>query len=317
MLKINLLKESGMRVVSSSFGRHRSYVVRAEGGTQGQHVVITGGNTGIGFQAAKTLTNKGYSATLACRNLDKAEAAKKAILQQVPNADIDVLELKLDNLQSVSDAAKKLLDSDKEIDVLLNNAGVMACPEMRTDDGFEYQLGVNHLGHFLFTQALLPKLTKSERASRIVNVSSAAHMFGNMDFDDLMFTKNNYDAWKAYGRSKLANVLFTYELSRQLKAKDNCTVNCLHPGVVKTELGRYMFPASNPISYIALPVFGLFAKTPEQGAETSIYLASAPEVEGISSKYYVDCKPTITSPVSYDSQVAQKLWDTSLELTKY
>eukprot|EP01024_Parvocaulis_polyphysoides_P039053 TRINITY_DN35272_c0_g1_i1.p1 TRINITY_DN35272_c0_g1~~TRINITY_DN35272_c0_g1_i1.p1 ORF type:complete len:313 (+),score=39.76 TRINITY_DN35272_c0_g1_i1:72-1010(+) len=257
---------------------------------QQQHVIITGASTGIGFETAKAMAKKGYSTTLACRDLQRAQDAKIKILEDTPDADVELLELKLDNLQSVSDATKKLLDSEKEIDVLINNAGVMACPEMQTDDGFEYQLGVNHFGHFLFTYGLLPKLRKRDKKTRIVNVSSAAHVFGDMDFDDLNFRKTKYDGQKAYGRSKLANVLFTYELTKRLNADDNCTVNCLHPGVVATELGRYMFPEDKGINKYLLRGIQMFFKKPEEGAQTTIYLASSPEVENESSNYYRDCK---------------------------
>eukprot|EP01024_Parvocaulis_polyphysoides_P016022 TRINITY_DN170_c0_g1_i4.p1 TRINITY_DN170_c0_g1~~TRINITY_DN170_c0_g1_i4.p1 ORF type:complete len:318 (-),score=35.71 TRINITY_DN170_c0_g1_i4:167-1120(-) len=282
-----------------------------------KHVVITGGNTGIGLETAKVLAMKGYSTTLACRNLDKAKAAQRKIIDEVPNAEIDVLELKLDNLQSVQDAASKLLDSQKQIDVLLNNAGVMACPEMKTDDGFEYQLGVNHLGHFLFTNKLLPKIQENTNGCRIINVASSAHLFGEMDFNDLMFSKKRYDPWRAYGQSKLANILFTYELSRMLQGKAiRCTANCLHPGVVGTELARYIFPTSTPFYDVVNNITKLFVKTPEQGAETSIYLATSPQVQGVSSKYYVDSKPAASSFASYDTKMAKQLWEVSQELTK-
>eukprot|EP01023_Acetabularia_acetabulum_P015117 TRINITY_DN17333_c1_g1_i1.p1 TRINITY_DN17333_c1_g1~~TRINITY_DN17333_c1_g1_i1.p1 ORF type:complete len:335 (-),score=52.52 TRINITY_DN17333_c1_g1_i1:96-1100(-) len=282
----------------------------------GKHVVITGANSGIGLQTAKVLAEKGFSTTLACRDLQRAKVAKNIILEETPGADVDILELKLDNLQSVSDAAKYLMDSDKDIDVLINNAGVMGCPYMQTEDGFEYQLGVNHLGHFLFTQGLLPKLRNNSKKSRVVNVASAAHVFGKMDLDDLDYQKNKYDAWKAYGRSKLANIMFTYGLASRIKASDICTVNCLHPGVVSTELGRYMFPEDGVLSKILMSGVRRFFKTPEQGALTTIYLAASPEVENITSKYYKDCKADISSPQSYDAQAYDKLWEVSVEQTQ-
>ena len=163
---------------------------------------------------------------------------------------------------------------------------------------------------------LLPLLTDPKRPSRIVNVSSAAHMFGHMNFEDLQSTQN-YDAWRAYGQSKLANVLFTYQLAKLLPADSNTTVNTLHPGVVNTELGRYLLPDQPAWWQIPL-VNGLnaFTLTPEQGAATSIYLASSPEVEGVTGKYYDKCKPIVSSKESYDAEVARKLWDTSAELVE-
>eukprot|EP01025_Chloroclados_australasicus_P012367 TRINITY_DN15687_c1_g1_i1.p1 TRINITY_DN15687_c1_g1~~TRINITY_DN15687_c1_g1_i1.p1 ORF type:complete len:349 (+),score=38.19 TRINITY_DN15687_c1_g1_i1:77-1048(+) len=280
-----------------------------------RHVVITGCNTGIGFETAKALSYKGFSTTLACRDTDKAQAAKQQILEAVPEADVDILELKLDNLSSVSDAAKKLLDSEKEIDVLINNAGVMGCPEMLTDDGFEYQLGVNHFGHFLFTYCLLPKLLYNSNSTRIVNVASEAHVFGELDLNDLLYKQKKYDGWKCYARSKLANILFTYELARMIKAENKCTVNCLHPGLVATDLGRHMFP-NTPWNNFVLRLASPFFKAPSKGAQTTIYVASSPEVEGVTSKYYKDCKAATSSPASYDGLVSAQLWERSLEMTK-
>eukprot|EP01023_Acetabularia_acetabulum_P038746 TRINITY_DN370_c1_g1_i5.p4 TRINITY_DN370_c1_g1~~TRINITY_DN370_c1_g1_i5.p4 ORF type:complete len:194 (-),score=28.14 TRINITY_DN370_c1_g1_i5:626-1207(-) len=169
---------------------------------------------------------------------------------------------------------------------------------------------------FLFTNQLLPKLQQNGKGSRIINVASSAHLFGEMNFDDLMFEKRNYDAWRAYGQSKLANILFTYELSRKLQGKTRCTVNCLHPGVVATELARYILPNNFPFYDVVNNVSKLFTKTPEEGALTSIYLASSPEVQGVSSKYYVDSKPSASSFASYDTNMSKQLWDVSLELTK-
>eukprot|EP01024_Parvocaulis_polyphysoides_P028316 TRINITY_DN2562_c0_g2_i1.p1 TRINITY_DN2562_c0_g2~~TRINITY_DN2562_c0_g2_i1.p1 ORF type:complete len:245 (-),score=21.69 TRINITY_DN2562_c0_g2_i1:182-916(-) len=232
-----------------------------------KHVVITGGNTGIGFETAKALSKKGYSITLSCRNLYKAENAKYSITSQIPEADIDIVQLKLHNLQNVADVANQLLDSEKQIDVLLNNAGVFACPYQLTDDGIEYQQGVNHFGHFLFTQILLPKLVGNKNGSRIINVTSAAHLNGSMDFNDLMF-KKGYNRFLAYYRSKLENVLFTYELARRLRDKPRCTVNCLHPGVIGTEIWKYSLPEFLPFRQQVLDLAISSMKMPQQGAET-------------------------------------------------
>lgn len=192
----------------------------------------------------------------------------------------------------------------------------MACPKMETKDGFEYQLGVNHLGHFLLTNMLLPLV--NTQGGRIISVASAIHLLPGttINFDDLQSTKE-YDPWKAYAQSKLANVLFAYELSRRV-ATTGITVNALHPGVVATELGRYLLPDSQdsaPWWSTALVSFAKnFALTPEQGAKTSVYLASSAEVAGVTGKYFDNCKPTTSSKVSYDADMARRLWDVSSEL---
>lgn len=279
--------------------------------------LVTGGNTGIGYQTSLSLAKQGYYVVLGCRNKDKAEAARDSIKAAVPGCKgVEVAVFDLADLASVRAWASRAQDFGLPLDLLVNNAGVMACPEMRTKDGFEYQLGVNHLGHYLLTNMLLPLMSGTGRPSRIVNVSSAAHMFGHMNFDDLQSTKS-YDAWKAYGQSKLANVLFTYELARRLPAGGETTVNALHPGVVNTELARYLLPEEPAWWQIPL-MYGMkaFTLTPEQGAATSIYLASSPEVEGVSGKYFDKCKPIISSKESYDNEVAAKLWNVSAELVE-
>lgn len=277
--------------------------------------LITGANTGIGFETAKALLQKDYYVVLGCRDTQKAEAARGKLKQLVPQArGIEVATFDLADLGSVRAWAQRAQDFGLPLDVLVNNAGVMACPQMQTKDGFEYQLGVNHLGHFLLTNMLLPLLSNPDRPSRIVNVSSAAHYFGRIDFDDLQSTRG-YQPWKAYGQSKLANVLFTYELARRLPPAANCTANTLHPGVVNTELARYLLP--DQTAWWQQPLIQIsqaFALTPEQGAQTSIYLASSPEVEGLSGKYYDKCRPVSSNKESYDLGVAKRFWDVSAEL---
>lgn len=291
----------------------------AGGSPAGEHnhkvALITGANTGIGFETAKTLLQKGYYVVLGCRDKAKAEAARAQLRQLVPAAaGVEVATFDLADLCSVRDWAKRAQDVGAPLDVLVNNAGVMACPQMATKDGFEYQLGVNHLGHFLLTNMLLPLLSTPDRPSRVVNVSSAAHYFGRIDFDDLQSARG-YQPWKAYGQSKLANVLFTYELARRLPPTASCTANTLHPGVVNTELARYLLP--DQTAWWQQPLIEIskaFALTPEQGAQTSIYLASSPEVEGLSGKYYDKCRPVSSSKESYDLDVARRFWDVSAEL---
>lgn len=199
------------------------------------------------------------------------------------------------------------LKEEPRLDVLINNAGIFQCPYMKTEDGFEMQFGVNHLGHFLLTNLLLG-LLKSSAPSRIVVVSSKLYKYGDINFDDLN-SEQSYNKSFCYSRSKLANILFTRELARRLEGT-NVTVNVLHPGIVRTNLGRHIH-----IPLLVRPLFNLvswaFFKTPVEGAQTSIYLASSPEVEGVSGRYFGDCKEEELLPKALDESVARKLWDIS------
>ncbi|KAG9486170.1 hypothetical protein GDO78_008972 [Eleutherodactylus coqui] len=196
---------------------------------------------------------------------------------------------------------------EPRIDVLINNAGVFQCPYTKTEDGFEMQFGVNHLGHFLLTHLLLG-LLKSSAPSRIVVVSSKLYKYGEINFDDLNSEKS-YSRSFAYSRSKLANILFTRELARRLEGS-GVTVNVLHPGIVRTNLGRHI-----NIPVLVKPLFNVvswaFFKSPVEGAQTSVFLASSPEVEGVSGKYFGDCKEEELLPKAMDDLVARKLWDIS------
>lgn len=200
-----------------------------------------------------------------------------------------------------------LVEEEPRLDVLINNAGIFQCPYMKTEDGFEMQFGVNHLGHFLLTNLLLG-LLKSSAPSRIVVVSSKLYKYGDINFEDLN-SEESYNKSFCYSRSKLANILFTKELAHRLEGT-NVTVNALHPGIVRTNLGRHIH-----IPLLAKPLFNLvswaFFKTPLEGAQTSIYLASSPEVEGVSGRYFGDCKEEELLPKALDEAVARKLWDIS------
>ncbi|KXZ49023.1 hypothetical protein GPECTOR_23g111 [Gonium pectorale] len=271
---------------------------------------------GIGYETAKALASQGLSVTIGCRDSAKAGTALQRIREAVPSARVDSVALDLADLTSVRDCAKRVLDSGVQYDVWINNAGVMACPKMSTAQGFEYQLGINHLGHFALTTEVLPGLQAADKPVRIINVASAAHQFGKIDFNDLM-RDQKYDAWEAYGQSKLANIMFTYELARRLGPGSKVTANCLHPGVVKTELGRYMIADGQKTWYMPLLLegFKVFMLEPEQGAATSIHLASQPDLASETGKYYVSCRRAVSSNDSYDREVAAKLWERSVELT--
>lgn len=248
---------------NNSLRRASPSAVKAEAGGSSKKdktVLVTGANTGIGLVAAKDLAGQGYDVVLGCRDASKAKAALAAVRGaaapgvsvSLPNNDSALLDLS--SLESVRDFSAAVLDAGKPLHVLLNNAGVMALPRRETTkDGFEYQLGVNHVGHAALTWRLLPLLletaadAKDAAAVRVVTVASSAHQFGKIDFADLN-CEESYSAWGAYGQSKLANILFAYELARRTATAPGSTrftSNALHPGVVKTELARYLFGKKN------------------------------------------------------------------------
>lgn len=207
---------------------------------QGKTIIVTGGNSGLGYESVKAFAQKGAKVILACRNLAKGEKAKSDILSEKPKGDIQVMQLDLANLASVKTFAEQFKQQNKQLNVLLNNAGIMATPNIKTDDGFEAQIGTNHLGHFALTAHLLP-LLKATPMSRVVNVSSLAHKGGKMDFDDLMFEKGRkFKPMSAYGQSKLANLLFTYELQRFFETNNiDCIATAAHPGGSNTRLANH------------------------------------------------------------------------------
>lgn len=298
-------------------------VLRLHGGgdadlMRGKTVLITGANSGLGRATAAELLRLGARVIMGCRDRARAEEAAGQLRRELggPGADdaagagpgeLVVRELDLASLRSVRAFCRQLLQEEPRLDVLINNAGVFQCPYMKTEDGFEMQFGVNHLGHFLLTNLLLG-LLKSSAPSRIVVVSSKLYAYGDINFEDLN-SEQSYNKRFCYSRSKLANILFTRELARRLEGT-NVTVNVLHPGVVRTNLGRHIH-----IPLLAKPLYNLvswaFFKTPLEGAQTSIYLASSPEVEGVSGKYFGDCKEEELLPKAMDESVARKLWDIS------
>ncbi|XP_068420335.1 retinol dehydrogenase 14 isoform X2 [Eschrichtius robustus] len=283
----------------------------------GKTVLITGANSGLGRATAAELLRLGARVIMGCRDRTRAEEAAGQLRSEICQAggpelgpdsggagELVVKELDLASLRSVRSFCQ---EEEPRLDVLINNAGIFQCPYMKTEDGFEMQFGVNHLGHFLLTSLLLG-LLKSSAPSRIVVVSSKLYKYGDINFEDLN-SEQNYNKSFCYSRSKLANILFTRELARRLEGT-NVTVNVLHPGVVRTNLGRHIH-----IPLLVKPLFNLvswaFFKTPLEGAQTSIYLASSPEVEGVSGKYFGDCKEEELLPKAMDESVAGKLWDVS------
>jgi len=290
----------------------------------GKIAIVTGANTGLGKASVDQMLGMGIgTVVLAVRDVAKGEAAKTEILSQHPTASpssLVVMEVDLADLDSVRRFASKCLNELDRIDILMNNAGVMATPQMTTKDGFEYQLGINHLGHFLLTNLLLEKIIATGQSSpshpaRIINVSSAAHLFGRINFDDLMLEDEEYGPWKAYGQSKLANVLFTRELADRLKAiAAPVTVNALHPGGVSTDLERYLLPKEEGLlRQTMIAIKDKVLLSPAQGAETQVFLATSPEVEGITGRYFSSCSEaeTFASLDSRNKDQSKRLWDVS------
>jgi NAD(P)-dependent dehydrogenase (short-subunit alcohol dehydrogenase family) len=272
-------------------------------------ILITGANSGIGKATATALAEMGAHIVMVSRDLEKGEQARLDVARISRNNQVDIMQCDLASLDSIRRFASEFLSKYSRLDVLINNAGIYTEKRMLTSEGFEYQIGVNHLGPFLLTRLLLPLLKKSS-PSRIINVSSAAHFGGRIDFNDLHL-EHRYSSWKSYAQSKLANVLFTYELAHRLTGT-GVTVNCLHPGLVNT---RFAYDRKserpNPLMKLMKP----FTITPESGAETSVYLAASPEVEGVTGKYFQKRKEKASSRASYDLVVAEKLWNLSEVLT--
>ncbi|GAB1291487.1 Retinol dehydrogenase 13 [Apodemus speciosus] len=279
----------------------------------GKTVIVTGANTGIGKQTALELAKRGGNVILACRDMEKCEAAAKDIRGETLNPSVRAEHLDLASLKSIREFARKIIKEEERVDVLVNNAAVMRCPHWTTEDGFEMQFGVNHLGHFLLTNLLLDKL-KASAPSRIINLSSLAHVAGHIDFEDLNWQTRKYDTKAAYCQSKLAVVLFTKELSHRLRGT-GVTVNALHPGVARTELGRHTGMHNSAFSGFTLgPFFWLLFKSPQLAAQPSTYLAVAEELETVSGKYFDGLREKAPSPEAEDEEVARRLWTESAHL---
>jgi retinol dehydrogenase 14 len=274
---------------------------------KGKIVLITGATSGIGRETAMGLAGMGAKMIMLVRNEGKGAAMVREIKERTGNGESLFIKCDLASLDSVRRAAQEFESGHERLDVLIDNAGLVLGKRQVTVDGFEKTFQVNHLSHFLLTNLLLDVLKKSS-PSRIVIVGSEAHESAHLDLDDLMLEKG-YSAFKAYGRSKLANLLFCYELARRLEGS-GVTANCLHPGVVRTRFGRGLGGVSG-----LYPLLYPFMKSPRRGAITSIYLASAPEVAGISGKYFSDKRVRHSSKESTDKELARRLWEESARLT--
>ena len=279
----------------------------------GRVAVVTGANSGIGLETAKALAAKGAEVVMACRNLQKAEAAAAAIRREVPGAKLRVMQLDLADLESVQAFAEAFGADYDTLDLLINNAGVMVPPLTRTKDNFEVQFGANHLGHFALTGRLLEQLQATPGA-RVVNVSSGAHKMGRIDFDNLHAEKG-YRAWSAYAQSKLANLLFTLGLNRVFASSGtDALAAAAHPGWTGTNLQAH----SGPMRFLNR----FFAQTPAMGALPTLYAATAPDVQpndyfGPNGFQEMRGYPEKVSPTgaARDAAVAERLWTVSEKLT--
>lgn len=265
--------------------------------------IITGATSGIGRETALALAGKGMKLVLPVRNLEKGAALKKEIFEATGNPDVDIMFCDLSSLQSVRQFANEFLLKYSRLDVLINNAGIWDTSRNETQDGIERTFAVNHLAPFLLTQLLLDRLITSA-PSRVINVSSEAHRQAKMHFEDIE-GKTKWSSFGSYAQSKLANILFTKELARKLNGAE-VTVNSLHPGVVNTALFD-QFPR------FLSAVFRLIMTTPKQGAQTSVYLATSPDVQTTTSTYFSKSKAKKAASRANDDAAAKKLWEISME----
>ena len=270
--------------------------------------LVTGATSGIGKVTARALAEQGATVIVVSRNEGRCVDTVDEIRASTGNSAVEYMVADLSDLSQVRRLASEVTSRYPRLDVLVNNAGGYFLNRLETPDGYEMTWALNYLSPFLLTQLLLPSLEASDSA-RIINVSSGAHSQGVLDFDDLQ-SRNDYVGLEAYAQSKLALVMFTYELARRLKG-GSVTVNALHPGSVATRFGR-----NN--GWLRFHVRRLVKRnelSPEEGAQTSIYLATSSEVEGVTGTYYVKSKPKKSSESSYDLDLSARLWQVSMEMT--
>jgi NAD(P)-dependent dehydrogenase (short-subunit alcohol dehydrogenase family) len=266
----------------------------------GKLCLVTGANSGIGLATATQLARMGAHVVMVCRDPARGAVAQAQIRQASDNHQVDLLQADLADLSQVRRLAEDYQTRYPRLDVLIHNAGLMKKRREVSADGHELQLAVHFLAPFLLTHALRDAL-EAAPAARVVSVASMLHRFGNLDFDDLHAARR-YSMWRQYGASKLATIVFTYELARRLE-NTNITANCLHPGVIGSNIEsnpRWLRP---------------FLASPETGARTPVYLASSPELEGVTGRYFIACSPKDSSPASRNSAVARQLWRVGEDLT--
>lgn len=298
--------------------------VLADRDLAGQTVFITGANSGLGQETARAMAAKGAAVVMAGRDQTKLDEAAAAIRAEHPDATLETIICDLGNLASIRACGDEARTRLTQIDLLINNAGVMACPLLRTADGFEMQFGTNHLGHFALTAELLP-LIEAGANKRIVNLSSRGHHFAPVDLDDPNFTEREYDPWASYGQSKTANILFTVGLEARLAGR-GIHAYAVHPGGIQTNLGRHMTEemVAALMARVTTKDTGFAWKTIPQGAATSCWAATAPELEGTGAVYCEDCHVAAVDDGSatggvrsyaVDPVAAERLWTLSEQLT--
>jgi NAD(P)-dependent dehydrogenase (short-subunit alcohol dehydrogenase family) len=274
----------------------------------GKVVLITGGTSGIGKAAATALAGMGATVVITGRNEERGKRALQEIREESGNDGVELILADLTVQDEVRRLAEELRERHNQLEVLVNNAGLVLSERTETPDGIETQLAINHLAPFLLTNLLLD-LLKESAPSRIVTVSSDAHRWAKIDLDDLP-SRKRYRGMQVYGKTKLANIMFTYELAERLEGT-GVTANCMHPGGVNTNFGNNQGGPMN----LLFRFFKPFMRSPEQGADTLIYLASSPEVEGMTGKYLADRKVKAASDAAYDETTRKRLWEASEELT--
>lgn len=273
----------------------------------GKVCLVTGASRGIGFYVARELALIGASVILASHDQQRGEEAIQSINKFTGRETTSFMLVDLSSQNEIRTFTETFKQRYNRLDVLVNNAGGFFLNRRKSVDGIEMTFALNHLNYYMTTLLLLEPLLAGG-PSRVVNVASESHRGAEMHFDDLQF-ENGYNGLKAYGQSKLANLLFTYELSRRL-AQTDVTVNALHPGFVNTHIGK-----QNPFVRVFMnAIHFFFAKSPEEGAETPVYLASSPEAQGVTGKYFIDEKPVRSSPASYDREAMKRLWKISAGL---
>jgi retinol dehydrogenase-14 len=286
----------------------RSRVVSENGGMEGKVVLITGGTSGIGRAAATALAAMGAEVVVTGRSRERGESAVEEIRNTSGNEKVSLMLADLAVQAEVRGLAQEFREQHDRLDVLVNNAGIIQSERAETPDGIELTLAVNHLAPFLLTNLLLD-LLKESAPSRIITVSSEARRGAEIDFDDLQ-SERRYRAFKVYGMTKLANILFTYELAGRLE-RTGVVANCLHPGAVNTNFGKN----DRGVGTLLFRAFKPFMRSPDQGADTLIYLASSPEAGDMTGRYLTDRKVVSSSDEPHDEATRKRLWEVSEELT--
>lgn len=285
----------------------------------GKVALVTGGSGGLGEETARALAEKGAHVVLTARDMLKGEAAARGIREATGNDRVELEELELGSLASIRAFARRFLERHHRLNILVNNAGVMACPFAKTQDGFEMQFGSNHLGHFLLTCLLAPALREAA-PSRVACVSSRGHQLSPVVFEDIHFERRPYDKWLSYGQAKTANILFAVELERRMGAR-GVHANGLHPGVILTDLARHLVPEDLEHLRRRQPGGKMRFKTIPAGAATSVWTVTAPELEGQGGLYLEDCHVAEVNDsesagdgvrsYALDPEIARRLWSVS------